>query len=274
MYKKLLTAILIAFCVSAKSQTNNKWNYDFGEAEAIFNPNPGSSSKKFGPKPANNPDKSKQTVRVRNASDGSGELNITKKGPSFFKGAGLEILAGTTTSKFAIYDIQGSQVFKNSFNIKFDDSKAGQWIYANGHSVDDEDVFRGNSNIKETSTEIFAGFRWLLSDADEISFAYRNGTKWSTVKGITFSKSTDYTVEIYSNNSPEDKTYVKEGNQTIKAGTYQIWINGKKVTMDFPNPGLEAGKAINAFIIYGYKPKDSDAKPYTWIDNIEYADNL
>ncbi|MBK0382362.1 hypothetical protein I5M32_05250 [Pedobacter sp. SD-b] len=274
MYKKLITVLIISICLSAKAQTN-KWTYDFGESESIFNPNPGASSKKFGPKPAVNPDKSKQTVRVRNASDGSGELNITKKGPSFFKGAGLEMLAGTTTSKFAIYDIAGTSVLKNSFNIKFDNSTNGQWYYANGNSVDDEDVFRGNSNIKEGSDEIFAGFRWQMAEGDEIAFAYRNGTKWSTLKGTSFAKNTEYMLDIYANNSKEDKTYTKEGNnQTIKAGTSQVWVNGTKVSMDFPNPGLEAGKAINAFIIFGYKPKDSDAKPYAWIDNVEYADNL
>jgi hypothetical protein len=270
---KLLISLLVAGTLSASAQTNN-WKYDFGDAETSFNPNPGASSKKFGPKAAINLDKTKQTVRVRNASDGSGELNIIKKGPAFFKGAGLEMLAGTTTSKFAIYDIQGTSVFKNSFNIKFDASTAGQWIYANGNSVNEEDAFRGNSTIKETNTEIFAGFRWQMTEGEDIAFAYRNGPKWSTVKGQSFVKEIEYAIDVYSNNSKEDKTYNKEGTQTIKAGTYQVWVNGKKVAMDFPNPGLESGKAINAFIIYGYKPKDSDAKPYAWVDNIEYADNL
>lgn len=273
MYKKILLALSLCVGFSAHAQSNN-WSYDFGETESVFNPNPGSSSKKFGPKGAVNPDKSKQTIRVRNASDGSGELNIVKKGPSFFKGAGLEMLAGTTTSKFAIYDIAGTSLFKNSFNIKFDNAKSGQWIYANGNSSNDEDVFRGNSNIKETSAEIFAGFRWQLSDAEDISFAYRNGTKWNTIKGTSFAKNTEYTIDVYSNNSAQDKAYNKDGAQTLKAGTYQIWINGKKMAMDFPNPGLEASKTINAFIFYGYKPKDSDAKPYVWIDNITYSDNL
>ncbi len=272
MLKKTIIVILVAGSFTSQAQTNN-WKYDFGESESIFNPNPGASSKKFGPKPAVNPDKSKQTVRVRNASDGSGELSITKKGATFFKGAGLEMLAGTTTSKFAIYDIQGSPVFKNSFNIKFDGAFTGQWIYANGNSSDEEDTFRGNSTIKEISTDVFAGFRWQMTEA-EIAFSYRNGTKWNIIKGTTFSKNAEYALDIYSNNSKEDKTYIKDGNQTIKAGTYQIWINGKKLATDFQNPILEAGKALNAFIIYGYKPKDSDSKPYAWIDNIEYSDNL
>lgn len=270
---KLLIGLLVAGTLSVSAQSNN-WKYDFGDSETSFNPNPGTSSKKFGPKAAVNPDKTKQTVRVRNASDGSGELNIVKKGFSFFKGAGLEMLAGTTTSKFAIYDIQGTPVFKNSFNIKFDGATAGQWIYANGNSNDEEDAFRGNSNIKDTNEEIFAGFRWQLSDGENIAFAYRNAGKWSTIKGTTFEKNKEYSLDIYSNNSKEDKTYTKDGSQTIKAGTYQIWINSKKVATDFAAPSLEAGKAINAFIIYGYKPKDSDAKPYAWVDNIEYADNL
>ncbi len=272
-YKGIIFGLAMMASVSGSAQTNN-WKYDFGETESIFNPNPGSSSRKFGPKAAVNPDKTKQTVRVRNASDGSGGLAIIKKGPSFFQGAGLEMLAGTTTSKFAIYDVQSSVVFKNSFNIKFDDSTVGQWIYANGSSSEEEDTFRGNSTIKESSNEIFAGFRWQLSDADDIAFAYRNGTKWTTLKGTSFAKNTEYTVDIYSNNAKEDKIYTKDGEQTIKVGTYQIWINGKKVAMDFPNLALEAGKALNAFIIYGYKPKDSDAKPYIWVDNIAYSDNL
>lgn len=270
---KLLIILLSTICLSINAQTNN-WTYDFGESEMSFNPNPGASSKKFGPKAGLNPDKSKQTVRVRNASDGSGELNITKKGPSFFKGAGLEILAGTTTSKFAIYDIVGTPVFKNSFQLKFNDAKAGQWIYVNGNSIDEEDVFRGNSTVKETSNEVFAGFRWVLTNAENIAFAYRNAGKWSTVKGVIFDKNTEYSIEIYSNNDKEDKTYTKEGSQIIKANTTQIWINNKKVATDFPSGGLEVSKPLNAFIIYGYKAKDSDAKSYLWVDNLAYSDNL
>lgn len=272
MKKAIYIMALVGLGTTVSAQ--NKWSYDFGDATASFTSSSGSSSTKFLAKIPVNPDKSKIVSRVRIASDGSGEVNLVKSGASFIKGAGLEILAGTTTSKFAMYNIQSTPCSKISFNIKFDNSAAGQWIFANGNSSSDDDLFKGNSTMKETSTEIFSGFRCLLTEAQEINLAYRNGSKWSTIKGATLTKNTEYLIEVYSNNSAEEKSYTKEGNQIIKANTTHVWINGKKIFQDFPTAGLESEKALSAFIIYGYKPKDSDAKPYVWIDNLEFADKF
>lgn len=274
MMRNLFILLLISVTFTSQAQ-NQTWKYDFGESTSIFNPNPGTSSKKFLPKPEANLNKSmKQIVRIRTAGDGTGALSLVKTGANFFKGAGLEILAGTSTSKFAIYKIEGTSVFKNSFNLKFDSSKDVQWIYANGNSSDEDDVFEGNSNLKETSSEVFAGLRWQLTSNNEIALAYRNGSKWSTIKNITFNKDAEYTIDVYSNNSSEDKAYTKDGNQTIKAGTSQLWINGKKLEMELPTAGLVSGKVLDAFIILGYKSKSSNEEPKVWIDNVEYSNNL
>ena len=246
-------------------------NYDFGDKEASFNPNPGASSTSFLPKIAN----SKATrVRIRTASDGTGAFNLVKSGAGFIKGAGLEVVAGTTTSKFSIYNLAFENVAKTSFNIKIDAANAGQWVFANGASANSDDLFQGNSGIKEPSTEIFAGLRWNLSAANQINFYSRAGGKWNSVKGVSFVKNTDYLIEVYSNNSTEVKKYTKEAEQTLNAGTYHIWVNGKRVPGEFVSGGLEAGKGLNALIIYGVTPRGNDTMAKAWLDNLEINGNL
>lgn len=255
----------------AQQSTATVISYDFGDKEASFNPNPGASSTSFLPKVAN----SKATkVRIRTASDGTGAFNLVKSGASFIKGAGLEVVAGTSTSKFSIYNLALEGVSKTSFNIKIDAASAGQWVFANGASENSDDLFQGNGGIKETSTEIFAGLRWNLSAADQINFFSRNGAKWASVKSVSFVKNTDYLIEVYSNNSVEAKKYTKEGEQTLNAGTYQVWVNGKRVAGEFVTGGLEAGKNLNALTIYGVTPKDNEVMAKAWFDNLEINGNL
>lgn len=278
---KLSTFSLITVTFSALIFSNNVAsaqqtptlviNYDFGDKEASFNPNPGASSTSFLPKVANN----KATkVRVRTASDGTGAFNLVKSGAGFIKGAGLEVVAGTTTSKFSIYNLAIEGVVKTSFNIKMDAATAGQWVFANGASDNSDDLFQGNSGIKETSTEVFAGLRWNLSAADQINFYSRNGAKWTSVKGVSFLKNTDYFIEVYSNNSAEAKKYTKEGEQTLNSGTYQVWVNGKRVAGEFLSGGLEVGKGLNGLIVYGVTPKGNETMAKAWLDNLEINGNL
>ncbi|SOD14912.1 hypothetical protein [Pedobacter xixiisoli] len=246
-------------------------NYDFGDKEASFNPNPGASSTSFLPKVT----ASKGVkVRVRTASDGTGAINLVKSGAGFIKGAGLEVIAGTTTSKFSIYNLAIEGLVKTSFNIKIDAAAAGQWVFANGASDNSDDLFQGNSGIKETSTEVFAGLRWNLSAAEQINFYSRNGAKWAAVKGVSFVKNTDYLIEVYSNNGAEAKKYTKEGEQTLNVGTYHVWVNGKRVAGEFVSGGLEVGKSLNGFIIYGVTPKGNDTMAKAWLDNLEINGNL
>lgn len=262
---------LSAEIASAQQAPASVINYDFGDKEASFNPNPGASSTSFLPKVTN----SKATkVRIRTASDGTGAFNLVKSGANFIKGAGLEVVAGTTTSKFSIYNLAIESVVKTSFNIKIDAAAAGQWVFANGASENSDDLFQGNGGIKETSTEVFAGLRWNLSATEQINFYSRNGAKWTSVKGISFVKNTDYLVDVYSNNSADTKKYNKEGEQTLNAGTYHVWINGKRVAGEFVSGGLEAGKSLNGLIIYGVTPKGNETMAKAWLDNLEISGNL
>lgn len=275
MIRKFFVPCALAILFSANSvqaqQSVPVINYDFGDKEASFSPNPGASSTSFLPKVANI---KAAKVRVRTASDGTGAFNLVKSGADFLKGAGLEVVAGTTTSKFSIYNLPTEGITKTSFNIKMDAANAGQWVFANGTSENSDDLFQGNSGIRETSTEIFAGLRWNLSAANEVNFYYRNGTKWSTVKGASFTKNTDYLIEVYSNNGAEAKKYNKEGEQTLNVGTYHVWINGKRIPAEFVSAGLETGKNLNGFIIYGVTPKGNDTMAKAWLDNLEINPNL
>lgn len=275
--KKLLVLATALSTMALSALTHTAWsqapviNYDFGDKEATFNPNPGASSTSFLPKIILN---KAIKVRVRTASDGTGAFKLVKSGAGFIKGAGLEVVAGTSTSKFSIYNLNLEGVVKTSFNLKIDAANAGQWVFANGASDNSDDLFQGNGGIKETSTEIFAGLRWNLSAANEINFYIRNGAKWASVKAASFLKNTDYLIEVYSNNGAEAKKYTKEGEQTLNAGTYHIWVNGKHLAGEFTSGGLEPSKNLNGFVFYGVTPKGNDIMAKAWIDNLEINGNL
>lgn len=274
MTKNLLTLMLIALAFEVQGQ-EQIWKYDFGTETASFAPNPGASSTKFMPKPNANSVKSlKQVVRIRTASDGTGAINLVNSGASFIQGSGMEMLAGTSTSKFAIYGIAGTQVSKTAFDIKFDGSNNVQWFFVNGNSEDKEDVFQGNSNIKEDNTEIFAGCRWYLNESNEIKFYQRIGTKWLQLKNAGFQKNSEYHIEVFSNNSDEAKTYEKDGNHTLPPHTYDLWSNGKLVIINSASGGVLSKSNINALLIFGYRPKEVTDQPKIWVDNLVYSNNL
>lgn len=271
MIKKTLYTLLIVSASNFAFAQSTSIKFDFGDKEASFNPNPGASSTSFFPKIATN--KSLKS-RVRTSSDGTGEFNLTKKGADFIKGVGLEIIAGTTTSKFSLYNTNVSPVAKTSFNVKFDDSAAGQWVFANGIAENSDDLFQGNGGLKETSTEVFVGLRWSLTPANEINFHTRNGVKWSAVKTFQFAKNTEYLIEVYSNNSADAKKYARDGENTLNAGTYNVWVNGKKISGEFVTGGLEQGKNLSGLSIYGVMPKGSEGYAKAWLDNLEITDGL
>lgn len=270
--KKLFAAAILTCSISAVSFAQAPIiNYDFGDKEASFAPNPGVSSTSFLPKVASN---KAVKVRVRTSSDGSGAVNLVKTGADFIKGAGLEIVAGLTTSKFSMYNLAFENVTKTSFNIKIGAANAGQWIFANGVAENSDDLFQGNGGIKETSTEIFAGLRWNLSAADQINFYTRDGGKWVSNKAVSFLKNTEYLIEVFSNNSTETKKYDKDGEQTLNAGGYHVWVNGKRIMGQFTTAGLAQGKNLSGFIIYGVTPKGNEAMAKAWLDNLEISGNL
>ncbi|MFD1631759.1 hypothetical protein [Pseudopedobacter beijingensis] len=263
-----LTTFFWGYSVHAQ---NSLIKYDFGDKEASFNPNPGASSISFLPKVTEN---KAIKARVRTASDGSGAFNLVKKGADFIKESALEIVAGTTTSKFSLYNLNTGAVNKTSFNFKIDKAGTGQWVFANGVSANSDDIFQGNSGVKETSTEIFVGLRLNVSEANELNFYTRNGNKWSMVKGVGLLKGTDYLIEIYSNNSTEEKKYSKESEQILPVGTYHVWINGKRIAEQFVTGGLTAGNSLSGFLVYGVTPKGNDTMSKAWLDNLEINSNL
>ena len=270
MFKSILVAssfLLSSLMLTAQTTIS----YDFGDQEASFKPNPGASSTSFLPKLTSS---KSARVRVRTASDGSGEFNLVKQGADFIKGSGLEIVAGTTTSKLSLYNLPTGAVSKTAFNLKFDKSMAGQWIFANGNTMAQDDVFQGNSGLKESNTEVFAGLRWVLSEANEIAFYYRNGSKWTRSKSSPFAKDGAYLIEIFSNNSKGPLKFSKNGEQLIAAGTYQVWVNGERIPGEFNSGGLDQGSLVNGLLLLGYVPKGSDARPKLWIDNLQVNESL
>lgn len=268
MIKKTLLGICLLASTSVLAQTS-PFTYDFGESKASFAPNPGASSTKFLPRIVGSVKSIKPVVRIRTASDGSGEFNLVTEGATFIKGAGVEIVAGTTTSKLSMYDLETKAVTKTSFDIKFDDSKSGQWIFANGNSSSEDDAFQGNSGIKDTNTELFAGLRWVLYDGDEMSFYVREDAKWVRVKTHPFVKNKEYRIDILSNNSASEQTY---GDHKLAAGTYQVMISGNEIGPAYKTGGLQQDANLNAILFLGYKPKDSSEKPKVWLDNLSITD--
>lgn len=245
--------------------------YDFGDATGSFAPNPGESSKKFMPKIIGSSKSIKPVVRIRTASDGTGAFTFVNKGASFIKGSGVEILGGTSTSKLGMYDLEMKTITKTSIDIKFDASNSGQWIIGNGNSNNEDDVFQGNSSVKDQTDEFFSAYRWVLSEENELKFYVRVASKWEREKEHPFVKNQEYRLDIYSNNSATEQVCM---DQKLPAGTYMLMVNGKKVGGINKSGGIAVNKNLNAFIVLGYIPKESNDKLKAWVDNLTISETL
>ncbi|TZF82097.1 T9SS type A sorting domain-containing protein [Pedobacter sp. BS3] len=287
MMKKLLLTLGFA-CLSVYIQAQTAWNYDFANASGSLTTgssttNSGDASPAFLPAPGANPTSSTpQTARVRLASDGTSKFEFVNSGVTLGSGSRLLITGGTSTSKFSIYNIEGTLSGSVSFKVRFKPTTSGQWIFAYGKNNGVNNTYSGNAALPTTENEVFAGLRWVPQSDGSIKFYTRaDGSTWSTNNKFTFEADVDYAIEVLCNNSSSSVNYTKNSTSyTIAANAYHVWVNGTQVeastgNYDFAHGGLAGNTLLTDFLFYGvYSSSASTIFPQAYVDDFNYANYI
>jgi len=257
------TLMLLIFVFSIAGVANSAyWTYDFGPStDATFSAS--SASTTFLPQPSSNGGEDR--VRI-GTGGGQFKLQATTIGTG---GSELEAKAptGTSVNKFSIYDYSpGANVFYITFKMRLTGGTSGTWSFfaGDGASYSDNNAFSG--------TQVFAGMRFVFGASAAITEEYRNGGSWSSVPGNPFSQDVTYTVEIFGNNSSSSQNYTKNGQQTLAAYKWDLWVNGTLVGDDLAKAQLANDANIDSFMFYGESSAGNVAA--IKLDDFTYANEL
>lgn len=286
--KRFLLAIAIVGTTNLlEAQTS--WQYDFDistgsltSGSNIINSDGTSSGTAFLPAPQVNPNESLQSARVRLPSDGTGSFEFVTSGTTLGSGSRLLIKGGSSTSKFSIYNFEGTNLASASFKVRFNQFSAGQWIFALGKNDGTNNTYNGNSALPSTETEVFAGLRWVNQEDGSIKFYSRtDGATWSANNRYVFNPNTDYKIEVFCNNSVNAASYNKgEQNYNITGYSYHVWVNDVRVETaasdyNFTKGGLPQGAIISDLFFYGTRSSStSTVYPTAYVDDFLYANYL
>lgn len=200
-------------------------------------------------------------------STGTGRVSSSTGSPRFdLEGSGdsaaLKITASFqgTIGKFSLYNTGASEVtalfFKMSFNTE---PNNGTWLMAIGNHLTSNDTFNrfnDGSGVPNTErAEIFSALRWTIETGNSIKFEYRQKSgstiSYATVSNAPFLKGGTYNIEVYCNNSDDEKEYSRgSGNYIVDAGTLHVWVDGIRLGV-FPASELVRKKELTAFLFTG-----------------------
>jgi len=221
---KNIITILVLFSIQLVAQP---WEYGFdGGTAGIFN-TANSSSETFLPDPTVGND-----IIYMGSAGGGFEL-VNSAGSDFE----LQISSSAGTgvgniNKFSVYDYNAGTSFSVGFKIKFscNVSDTGKAYFFIG----DGDFFIDNRRY--VGTDLFTGIRWTKTRGDsflEMEVLNASGSSYRPISpGTYLDLDTEYFVELYGNNSGSPMDYSYNGNQTLNAYSYDLWIDGNLTTVD------------------------------------------
>ncbi len=250
--KLLLSSVAVGLLTHAAHGA--VFNYDLGTDTGTFD-TVGASTTFLPAPPADG-----GTARVRIGTQG-GAFSLVNPG----SGSYLEATAATggSVNKFSIHDFSGTDAFTLGFSMTLDNAATGNWFLfaGSGNSYSNNNAFSG--------ADSFTGIRWAFAADDEITTHTRAGGSWAAYDDFTFTQGITYAVEIFGNNSTEAISY---GEDTLAANTWDLWINGTKVSSGLGKALLANEAAINSFMFYG---ENSTGNAATLIlDDIFYASSV
>lgn len=253
-----LAALAIAGTSQAQWKNSQTFNYNFGktinsfenkEDKSVFSI---SDTKKTGFLPA--PTSGTSSVFIAGNCMGSFHLNGDES---------LSVNIGVVgMNRFAVNSIrEATDVLKLGFNIKFDAQAIGKGSYTLAIGTDKGKLFtpKSSSAVWRSNSEVFTNLLWSFSaNSNRINFVYREGsdasktTNTKTIDPTTFVKGNAYQIDIFCNNSIKVQKYKVAGAEyMLPSSTFHIWVNDKKIGIDFPksiemdgNQGLEVGSSI------------------------------
>ena len=119
-----------------------------------------------------------------------------------------------------------------------------------------------------TNSQVFTGIRWAYGAADAITTTTRVSASWTSgIDGTPFAQNTNYTVQIFGNNSAGALEYSKSGDNTLAANTWELWINGVKVQTGIGKAALAHTINIDSFMFIGSSSTGNVAQ--LTLDNIQ-----
>jgi len=264
--KKLLLFLLFIF-LNIQLFSQAPWNYNFGTGTGVFN-TPSTSSTSFLPTPASGT----AFVYIGNA---GGAFTLSNPGTSL--GTGSELVgtaangdAKGSINKFSIYNITNpSPAFSLRFSIRLDGGEdLSEWLLYIG---DGSDPGFYDNDVPYFSSTIFTGIKWQFTTTTAINTYVNLGSSWTATTSPSWNmvEATDYTFDIFANNTGSSISYTYQGvSQQVAAGSYDIWLNGVLVRHNDSRGGF-TGPNISSFAFVGRLSSGNAATIY--LDDFSYS---
>ena len=238
------------------------YNYDFGTSTGNFTSS-GTSTTFL---PATQSGGGSQYVRIGTQGGAWTLVNPSTLGAGS-AGSNLNGTAATGTSrnKFSIYDFSdATSQFSLSFKLSLSGGSSGTWSLFAGNGA----TF-STPGSAYTGAETFLGLQFAFGASADITTSNRAGATWSTVTSDPIAQDTNYTIQIFANNTSGVLNYTNSGAQTIAANSYDLWVDGVLVGDNLAKAQLAEGSAIDSFMFYGENSTGNAA--IIALDNITYA---
>lgn len=268
MKSRILLFLLLLATGSLWGQT--VWTYDFGTGTGSYTT--ASNSITFLTSlPTNG-----GTYRVR-VGGGGGGMTLANPGTSLGSGTELQIQAPSTgaANKFGVYSWSNpSNTFYLKTKLRTTSTNTGSLTIGVGNSTFPSD----NNNLFSSYNRLLAAITITYNSSGNISsIVRRNGssnTTISAVSGTNFLKDTDQEIEIYANNANAATTYAKSGTNNLNAQSWDLWIDGVKMSPDggWAKAGSLAAGNITGFVFNTESSASNSARMY--IDDLEYSNGL
>lgn len=262
----------LAFLLVTQVSSAQPWTYDFGTGTGSNASASSGSTTFFSTNTAATPTNG-GTYRIRTGSTPGTGFVLANPGTSLGAGTELQIAGAATTStnKFTIYGWNApSTVAYVKYNLRTTSSGNGNLAIQVGNGVTtgtDNNNYTGGYNGAVVSLNI------AYTSGAISSVVRRAGGSNTTITGSGFAKDTDQAIEIYVNNGTTSTTYGRSGVNTLTAGTWDLWVNGTKVSASpYATAGLTTGNNISGI---GFFSESSTGNAASMIlDNIEYSNSL
>jgi len=236
MRKFYVTVLALCLVSLTKAQP---WTYDFGTLTASYSTTNQTSSVNcvmpFGPSINYLTPMSGYVTNYVRVGGGGGTINLENQAVSFGTGSYLRAVASSGSSlnmmKFAGMT-PGTNQFYLSFKMRLGKSDGtsdptittGTWNLGigNNHSSTTYAYYTSNS---APGNDALCSMQWSFGTGGAISFkAGGSAGTTTTYTGITFVQATDYTIEVFVNNSNQTTAYSKSStNYAVTANSFDVW---------------------------------------------------
>ncbi len=266
MYRNI-TKYIILLSITLTPLFAQPWNYNFGNDTGSYISTVPSTT--FLPTPLTG------TAKVRIGVGGS--FNLENQQIPFGSDSYLRINASSTGSvnKFSIFDYTSSNLTTIRFKVRLGNENGGGGITSGNFQffLGDGLIYSDNNGFNKA--QVFAGIQFLFNLNGTVTTSVRNNGSWSTsgISSTMITQGSDYTIEIYANNSNSGKTYnYINGLQTIPNNTWDLWLNGVSVGNDLPKDQIPGNTNIDSYMFIGQNSTSNLANIF--IDDIDYHNDL